>query len=152
MTGGDQQKPDRRPGSDTATLTTDQHQGWTSTSDNEGDHRTDTTPDDEQRRRGDDRREGPDHDARVSGGCAVDDVEGRGCDAAVRGGCAGDAIVTAPSAKRRWGERGDDDSEAATLRGAAKRRGRQRQRRHRRGGGESEATVGDRGDDDIDEE
>ena len=90
-------------------------------------------------------------ECRVGG--AVDDVESRGCDATVRGGCARDAIVTAPSAKRRWGERDDDDdSEAATLRGAAKRRGRQRQRRHRRGGGESEATVGDRGDDDIDEE
>ncbi|MDB2225772.1 hypothetical protein PM023_13935 [Halorubrum ezzemoulense] len=33
------------------------------------------------------------------------------------GGCAGDAIETAPSAKRRWGERGDDGSEATTLRG-----------------------------------
>ncbi|WP_158413928.1 hypothetical protein [Halorubrum sp. GN11_10-6_MGM] len=34
----------------------------------EGDHRDDTTPDDEQRRRGNDRRWGPDHNARVRGG------------------------------------------------------------------------------------
>ncbi|MDB2249840.1 hypothetical protein [Halorubrum ezzemoulense] len=81
------------------------------------DHRDDTTADDEQRRRGDDRRWGPDHDARVRGGDAVGDVESRGRDVSGDGGCAGDAIETAPSAKRRWGERGDDGSEATTLRG-----------------------------------
>ncbi|MDB2276410.1 hypothetical protein PM022_18130 [Halorubrum ezzemoulense] len=85
-------------------------------------------------------------------GGAVDGVESRGRDVSGAGWACGGRDRDCAGCDATVGDDSDDDSEAATLRGAAKRRGRQGQRRRRRGVGESEATVGDRGDDDIDEE
>ncbi|MDB2250095.1 hypothetical protein [Halorubrum ezzemoulense] len=94
-----------------------------------GDHRPDTTPDDEQRRRGDNRGEGPGHDARVRGGGAVDGVESRGRDVSGAGWACG----------RRDRDRTERE---ATVGGEGRRR-------HRRGVSESEATGTAGGNDDA---
>lgn len=105
----------------------------------ERDNRDDTTTDHGQRRRGDNKRQGSDHDARVRGGGADVDVESRGRDVNGAGvGLRGDAIVTVLGATRRWERRRQRDADTT---GEAKQR-RRRGRRRRRPNSESDATVG----------